>query len=96
MYPTCWYRQGRLLLKPSDALEVHVRSRFNRYRERLFKMPDKPTPEVEAPLASAQDASRMAHDVAKAFVRVYRDKAGVSEQDVEVWMEGSRTHAVTW
>jgi sulfite reductase alpha subunit-like flavoprotein len=30
----------------------------------------------------------MAPDVAKAFVSLYRDKAGVSEQDVEVWMEG--------
>ena len=77
-----------MLLKPSDALEVHVRSRFNRYRERLSKRPDKPKAEVEAPLASAQDASRMAPDVAKAFVSLYRDKAGVSEQDVEVWMEG--------
>jgi len=79
-----------LLLKPSDALEAHVRSRFNRYRERLSKRPDKLKAEVEAPLASAQDASRMAPDVAKAFVSLYRDKAGVSEQDVEVWMEGLR------
>ena len=55
-----------------------------------------PKPEVDAPLASAQDASRMAPDVAKAFVRVYRDKAGGSEQDLEVWMEGSSTHGVTW
>jgi sulfite reductase alpha subunit-like flavoprotein len=47
-----------------------------------------PKPEVEAPLTSAQDASRMAPDVAKAFVSLYRDNAGVSEQDVEVWMEG--------
>src|SRR4028119_2071675 len=30
IYPTCGYRQDRLLLKPSDVLEVHVRSRFNR------------------------------------------------------------------
>src|ERR671921_384368 len=34
-------------------------------RETVQK-PDKPKPEVEAPLASAQDASRMAPDVAKA------------------------------
>ncbi len=85
-----------MLLKPSDALEVHVRSRFNRYREILSKRPGMPKPEVEAPLASAQDASRMAPDVAMAFVGVYRTKAGVSEQDVEVWMEGLSTHGVTW
>ena len=30
----------------------------------------------------------MAPDVEKAFVSLFRDKAGVSEQDVEVWMEG--------
>jgi hypothetical protein len=55
-----------------------------------------PKPEVETPLTSAQDASRMATDVAKAFVSLYRDNAGVSEHDVEVWMEGSSTYGVTW
>ncbi len=55
-----------------------------------------PKPEVEAPLASAQDASRMAPDVAMAFVGVYRAKAGVSEQDVEMGWKGSSTHGVTW
>ena len=85
-----------MLLNPSDAPEVHVRSRFNRYREIRSKRPDMPKPEVEAPLTSAQDASRMATDVAKAFVSLYRDNAGVSEHDVEVWMEGSSTYGVTW
>jgi hypothetical protein len=32
------------------------------------------------------DASRMAPDVEKAFVALYRDKTGASEQDAERWM----------
>ena len=34
------------------------------------------------------DASRMAPDVEKAFVTLYQDKTGVSEQDAETWMAG--------
>ena len=47
-----------------------------------------PNQRSRRPLASAHDASRMAPDVEKAFVSLFRDKAGVSEQDVEAWMEG--------
>ena len=34
------------------------------------------------------DASRMAPAVEKAFVGLYQDRTGVSEQDAETWMEG--------
>ena len=34
------------------------------------------------------DAGRMAPDVEKAFVGLYRDKTGTSEQDAETWMAG--------
>lgn len=47
-----------------------------------------PNQRSRRPLASAHDASRMAPDVEKAFVSLFRDKAGVSEQDAEAWMEG--------
>ncbi len=33
------------------------------------------------------DASRMAPDVERAFVGLYQDKTGASEQDAETWME---------
>jgi cytochrome P450/NADPH-cytochrome P450 reductase len=32
------------------------------------------------------DATRMAPDVEKAFIALYQDKAGVSEQDAQTWM----------
>jgi cytochrome P450/NADPH-cytochrome P450 reductase len=37
------------------------------------------------------DASRMAPDVEKAFVALYQDKAGVSEQDAQTWMVGLKS-----
>ncbi len=37
------------------------------------------------------DASRMAPDVERAFVALYQDKAGVSEQDAQTWMAGLKS-----
>jgi cytochrome P450/NADPH-cytochrome P450 reductase len=37
------------------------------------------------------DASRMAPDVERAFVGLYQDKTGASEQDAETWMEGLKS-----
>jgi cytochrome P450/NADPH-cytochrome P450 reductase len=37
------------------------------------------------------DASRMAPEVEQAFVALYQDKAGVSEQDAQTWMGGLKS-----
>jgi hypothetical protein len=44
------------------------------------------TKPILMPTGGCGSASRMAPDVEKAFITLYQDKTGVSEQDAQTWM----------